>query len=94
MKMTFPSRLSDGEVVAEVARLATCERASKVDLLVPLGELYARRLHEHAGFASLFTYCVEVLHLSEQEAYDRMKARSSGAGSLPSWSCSVPAAST
>src|SRR5207237_1957602 len=31
-------------------------------------------LHERAGFGSLFTYCLEVLSLSEQEAYDRMKA--------------------
>src|SRR5207247_2457636 len=33
-----------------------------------------RRLHERAGFSSLFTYCTDVLRLSEHEAYDRMKA--------------------
>ena len=72
--MNLPSRLSDDQLEAEVFRLATCERQSTASLIAHLAELYARRLHERAGFSSLFTYCVEVLRLSEHEAYDRMKA--------------------
>jgi len=74
MGTALPSHLSDGELVAAVARLAGSERAATVALIAHLAELYGRRLHERAGFSSLFTYCIEVLRLSEQEAYDRMKA--------------------
>src|SRR5713226_1801228 len=74
MSTTIPSRLSDRDLVAEVARLAGCERDATASLIAHLAELYGRRLHERAGFSSLFTYCTEVLRLSEQEAYDRMKA--------------------
>src|SRR5438046_5084785 len=74
MSTALPSHLSNGELVAAVARLAGSERAATVALIAHLAELYGRRLHERAGFGSLFTYCLEVLLLSEQEAYDRMKA--------------------
>jgi hypothetical protein len=62
------------ELVTEVTRLAGCEREATASLIASLAELYGRRLHQRAGFSSLFTYCTEVLHLSEHEAYDRMKA--------------------
>src|SRR5713101_5089738 len=74
MKVVIPSRLSDGDLVAEVARLATCEAEATASLIAHLAELYGRRLHERAGYSSLFTYCTEVLRLSEHEAYDRMRA--------------------
>jgi hypothetical protein len=74
MNTTIPSRPSDRELEAEVARLAGCEREATASLIAHLVELYGRRLHERAGFSSLFTYCTDVLRLSEHEAYDRMKA--------------------
>jgi hypothetical protein len=74
MTTPIPSRLSDGELVAEVARLVGCERDATASLVAHLAELYGRRLHERAGYASLFTYCTDVLRLSEHEAYDRMRA--------------------
>jgi len=74
MNVTIPSRLSDRDLEAEVARLAGCEREATASLIAHLAELYGRRLHERAGFSSLFTYCTDVLRLSEHEAYDRMKA--------------------
>jgi hypothetical protein len=69
-----PSRLSDENLVLEVARLARAERQATVALIACLAELYGRRLHERAGYSSLFTYCVGVLGFSEGEAYDRMRA--------------------
>jgi hypothetical protein len=72
--MNMPSRLSDRELEAEVIRLARCERSSTASLVAHLAELYGRRLHERAGFSSLFTYCMQVLRPSGHEAYDRMKA--------------------
>jgi hypothetical protein len=74
MSTVILSRLSDGELMAEVARLATGQRDATVSLVGHLAELYERRLHQRAGFSSLYTYCIEVLRLSESEAYDRVKA--------------------
>src|SRR6266446_6024177 len=74
MTTTIPSRLSDGELVAEVARLAGSEREASASLVAYLAELYGRRLHERAAYGSLFTFCTDVLRLSEHEAYDRMRA--------------------
>src|ERR1051325_6832303 len=71
---SIPSRLSDDELLAHVARLASTERGGTASLVSHLAELYGRRLHEQAGFSSLFTFCTEALRLTEHEAYDRMKA--------------------
>ena len=68
------SGLSDESLVAQVVRLAAAERGSMASLIAHLAELYGRRLHERAGYSSLFTFCTEALRLSEYEAYDRMKA--------------------
>jgi hypothetical protein len=70
----FPSRLSDEELLDHVSRLSTAERDGTASLIAHLAELYGRRLHERAGFASLFTFCTEALRLAENEAYDRVKA--------------------
>ena len=44
------------------------------DLIASLAELDARRLYLGAGCSSLFTYCTEVLHLSEHAAYGPIEA--------------------
>jgi hypothetical protein len=69
-----PSRLTDRDLMSQVARLAAGERQATASLIAHLAELYGRRLHERAGFSSLFTFCTEGLRLSEHEAYDRTKA--------------------
>ena len=61
--------LSDEELLARVDALAASERHATVELLASLAELDARRLYLGAGCSSLFTYCTEVLHLSEHAAY-------------------------
>jgi hypothetical protein len=68
------ARLSDAELVATVERLARSEREASAALVAHLAEMLARRLHERLGYSSLYVYCVEVLRLSPDEAYDRMKA--------------------
>ena len=73
VQVNNPSRLSDHELIVELGRLATCERAAMVQLLSHLGEFDARRLYLGLGFSSLFTYCTEVLGLSEHEAYNRIE---------------------
>ena len=74
MKITFPTHLSDGALVAAVIRLSGCEREATVQLLTHLAELDKRRLYLGAGLSSLYKYCIAVLRLSEHEAYMRMKA--------------------
>jgi hypothetical protein len=74
MKINIPSHLSDAELVAEVKSLAGPEREASAHLIAHLAELDARRLYLGAGFSSLFTYCMEVLRLSEAEAYNRIEA--------------------
>jgi hypothetical protein len=66
--------LSDSDLLAEVTRLATCERHATAQLVASLAELDARRLYLGRGFSSMFTYCVQALHLSEHAAYNRIEA--------------------
>src|SRR2546426_7003211 len=74
MKIDIPSELSDDDLVAQVKSLAAGEREATASLIAHLAELDARRLYLGAGFSSPFTYCCEVLHLSEPAAYNRIEA--------------------
>ena len=57
--------LADAELLATVKRLASNERQSTVQLVAHLAEMDARRLYLGEGCSSLFTYCTQVLHLSD-----------------------------
>jgi hypothetical protein len=74
MKIAITSQLSDDDLIAQIRVLARCEREATACLIAHLAELDARRLYLPAGFSSLFTYCCEVLHLSEPAAYNRIEA--------------------
>ena len=66
--------LSDPDLLAAVHRLASDERHATAALIASLAELDARRLYLGEGCSSLFTYCTQVLHLSEHAAYGRIEA--------------------
>ena len=66
--------LSDHELLIAVRRLAEEERRATAHLIASLGELDARRLYLGEGCSSLFTYCTQVLRLSEHAAYGRIEA--------------------
>jgi hypothetical protein len=68
------TQLSDEDLILDVKRLAACERRATADLVAALAELDVRRLYLGQGCASLFAYCTQVLHLSEQAAYLRIQA--------------------
>jgi hypothetical protein len=68
------AHLSDKELLAEAKALAAVERRSTAQLIAALAELDARRLYLPQGCRSMFTYCTEVLHLSEYAAYARIEA--------------------
>jgi hypothetical protein len=61
--------LSDCDLLEATERVAAAERHLTVELLVLLAELDARRLYLGQSCSSLFTYCTQVLHLSEHAAY-------------------------
>jgi hypothetical protein len=65
--------LSDDELVERVRDLAACERRASVALIRSLVEFDTRRLYLREGCSSLFTYCTQVLHLSEGSAYNRIE---------------------
>ena len=66
--------VSDRDLLVVVHRLATDERRATARLIASLAELDARRLYLAEGYSSLFTYCTQVLHLSEHAAYVRIEA--------------------
>src|SRR5262245_40476433 len=65
--------LSDAELIEQVKRLAANERQATVQLVAHLAEMDARRLYLGEGCSSLFTYCTQVLHLSDHAAYGRIE---------------------
>jgi len=74
MPSTSLTHLSDRDVLDETQRAASDERRSTARLLALLGELDVRRLYLGESCSSLFTYCTQVLHLSEHAAYHRIEA--------------------
>jgi hypothetical protein len=75
MTTTFSfNDFSDPDLLAEVTRLAASEREATARLVASLAEVDARRLYLSEGCSSLFTYCTQVLHLSEHAAYNRIEA--------------------
>ena len=67
-------QLSDRDLLAQLHGAAARERDATAQLVALLMEVDARRLYLAEGCASLFTYCTQVLHLSEHAAYHRIEA--------------------
>ena len=68
------THLSDQALIEEVQVAAGREREATVRLIALLAELDARRLYLGQGCSSLFTYCTQMLRLSEHAAYGRIEA--------------------
>jgi hypothetical protein len=66
--------VTDGELLERIVRVAGATRYLTAELLALLGECDARRLYLGEGCSSLFTYCTQVLRLSEHAAYHRIEA--------------------
>ena len=65
--------LSDDQLVERLKDLVSCERRAAVALVRSLVEFDTRRLYLREGCSSLFTYCTQVLHLSEGSAFNRIE---------------------
>lgn len=74
MKPDSFSQLTDTELLSETCAAAAAERVATVRLIALLGVVDIRRLYLGQGCSSLFTYCTQVLHLSEHAAYGRIAA--------------------
>jgi hypothetical protein len=57
-----------------LAALVAKERAVTVDVVACIAEVEARQLYRAAGYPSMYTYCIGVLHLTEAAAYKRIHA--------------------
>src|SRR4030095_16264406 len=66
--------LPDRDLLSTVKQLTAVERHATAHLIAARGEVDARRLYLGEGCSSLFTYCTQVLHLSEHAAYLRIEA--------------------
>ena len=61
-------------LLEEVHTLVARHRDITAALIAALAELDSRKLYRAEGFPSLYRYCIEHLHLSEFEAYNRIEA--------------------
>ncbi|HYJ33314.1 MAG TPA: hypothetical protein VE326_08865 [Candidatus Binatia bacterium] len=72
------THLSDAVLLRDLARIVRDEHLALAKLLSHLAEVDARRLYVPAGRPSMFAYCVEELHFSEDTAYKRIRAARAG----------------
>ena len=66
--------LSDDELLRRLADLLSQSRRAEADLVAHIAEVEARRLYAREAAPSMFVYCMDVLHLSEAEAWLRLTA--------------------
>ena len=66
--------IPDDELLRRLAELLGQSRRVESDLVAHVGEVDLRRLYARQASPSMFSYCTEVLHLSEAEAYLRIAA--------------------
>src|SRR5438045_5317836 len=66
--------ISDDELVAAVQQLTARANVGLADLLLHLGEVERRGVHRLRACASLYTYCIYELRMSEDAAFRRSKA--------------------
>src|SRR5258705_1764029 len=64
--------VADGALLTRLSSLVARDRRTTARLLAHMAEVDARRLYAPAGYPSMFAYCVEKLHLSEDAAYKRI----------------------
>jgi len=66
------NHLSDGVLLRRLSELVARDRSTTADLLAHIAEVDARHLYAPAAYPSMFAYCVEELHMSEDAAYRRI----------------------
>lgn len=64
--------LSDDEVLRRLCALLKASRRVEAVLVAHIGEVDARKLYAREASPSMFSYCIDRLHLSDHEAYLRI----------------------
>jgi hypothetical protein len=67
------SHLSDQSLLRELRSLVSQDRATTAMLVAHVGEVDSRRLYAPAGYPSMYEYCLQELHFSEQTAFKRIR---------------------
>lgn len=65
--------LSDGTLRKELVSLVVADQTTTARLIAHLAEFDARRLYAEDGYPSMFAYCVQQLHFSEDMAFKRIR---------------------
>ena len=68
------SHLSDSVLSRDLAAVVARDRTTTAALLAHIAEFDARKLYLPAAYPSMFAYCVGELHLSEDAAFNRIRA--------------------
>ena len=66
--------LSDDELLRRLSKLMCQSRRVEADLVAHIAEVDARRLYAREAMPSMHAYCIEVLRLTDFEAYLRITA--------------------
>ena len=66
--------IPDEALLATVRRLTARSNVALAELLAHLGEVERRGIHRERACASLYTYCIYELRMSEDAAFRRAKA--------------------
>src|SRR5262245_57057648 len=74
MQLDSLAFIPDDELFATVQRLTARSNVALADLLAHLGEVERRGIHRQRACASLYTYCIYELRMSEDAAFRRSKA--------------------
>ena len=72
MRQYTLDHLSDAVLLRQLSELVARDRKTTAELLAHIAEVDDRRLYAEAGRPSMFAYCVEDLHMSEDAAYRRI----------------------
>ncbi len=68
------ARVCDDVLLDRLRHLLAVDRSSTARLVAHLGEVDARGLYRGQAYSSMFDYCVRALHMSEAEAFTRIRA--------------------
>jgi hypothetical protein len=68
------SQLTNAALLDTVKRLAQCERSATSTLVAHLAEVERRGIFHAEGCSSMFSYCTEILKLSEHASFLRLRA--------------------
>lgn len=74
MQVLNLNQMKDNELLEKFSIIVKNERETVALLILHLSEIDKRGLYAKEGFSSLFSYCIEKFHFSEEAAYRRIQA--------------------